>query len=164
MPKNEEECEVTRLTVRLSALLLLAGVLTACGSKPGSADPGSQPAPTTSQESQSAPRSQSISDIRKAAEEAGYTVSDDYVDAFMEDVTGGFAVEVHVDDVDAIYSVLECGTEEVCITNAQLIDEAGRNVAVRRGRILSNFSSDLKGTQHEAIITSIVEGKPLPKP
>ena len=82
----------------------------------------------------------------------------------MEDVTGGFAVEVHVDDVDAIYSVLECGTEEVCITNAQLIDEAGRNVAVRRGRILSNFSSDLKGTQHEAIITSIVEGKPLPKP
>lgn len=156
---------MTRLTVRLAALLLLAGVLASCGGKPGTEEPGTVPAARSTQDTQSAPSGPSISDIRKATEDAGYTVYDEYVDAFMEDITGGFSVELILSEyTDVVYSILECGTEEACIKNAQMIDEAGRNFAIRRGRILSNVSVDLKGTQHEEIITSIVEGKPLPKP
>ena len=102
-----------------------------------------------------------LTDIRKAAEEAGYKVTDEYQDLLMQEVLDGFSVEIVADEQDVIYSVLECKTEEGAIANAKTIDDAGYNIALRKGKLLTCYGVDLKDGTSKDILASILEGKPI---
>ncbi len=103
-----------------------------------------------------------LAEIRKAAEDAGYKVTDEYQASFMKEVVGGFTVQVLADNQDTLYSILECGTEEAAVSNAKDIDDAGYNISVRNGRILGCYDAAVKDGETKDIITSIVMGKPIP--
>lgn len=135
--------------------------LTACKSSSSEKD-SKQPSPeTTALVSASGDKSTSLSDIRKAAEEAGYIVTDGHNLVFMQDVTDGFSVEIVADGYDVIYSVIECKTEDAAIKNAKDIDDAGYNIAIRNGKLLTCYGVDKKdGTIHD-ILSSIISGKPV---
>ncbi|HYG58595.1 MAG TPA: hypothetical protein VD902_11105 [Symbiobacteriaceae bacterium] len=165
-----------RLTAVLVTLALVGGLLAGCGGEtkapqsspesgkqttaPSSTQKESQPAQT---DSKPAAGGMALQQVRKAAEAAGYTVRDDYVN-FLKDVTGGFSVQVNADNQDVIYAVLECATVEAADKNVKEINAAGHNFAVRSGRIISFYNVDNKGKLHEEIVRSIVNGKPIPKP
>jgi hypothetical protein len=131
-----------KLAVLLISLLLMGSIFGGCG---GSKDSSG---------------GLSLDKIKKAAKDAGYKVTDDYQAAFLDDVSAGFSVEIIADDQDVIYSILECGSEESAIKNAKTIDDAGYNIAVRRGKILTFYNVDNKNGIGKDILISIVEGKP----
>lgn len=102
-----------------------------------------------------------LADIRRAAEEAGYKVTDEYQSMFMKEVVGGFSVEVVADGQDVIYTVMECKTEEATISNAKTIDDAGYSIALRKGKLLTCYGVDLKEGTTKDILASILDGKPV---
>ena len=93
-----------KLFVLVVALMLMSSFVVGCGGDTGSSGNDSSPGQTQGEPQES--KSLSLDKIRQATIDAGYEVTDDYQDAFMDDVTGGFSVRVTVDDQDIIYSVL----------------------------------------------------------
>lgn len=102
-----------------------------------------------------------LSVIRKAAEAAGYNVSDGHQLVFMKDVVDGFSVQIIADDKDVIYSIIQCKTEDAAIDNAKAIDEAGYNIAIRSGKILTCYNVDNKNGTIKEILASILAGEPI---
>jgi hypothetical protein len=102
-----------------------------------------------------------LAEIRKAAENAGYNVSDGHQLVFMDEVTDGFTVQIVADDQDVRYSVIQCKTEDAAIKNAKAIDDAGYNISIRNGKILSCYGVDKKDGTSKEILASIVAGKPI---
>lgn len=123
---------------------------------PASADPSAGGAETVKDSGLT------LAQIRKAAVDSGYTVSDDYQNVFLKDVKGGFAVQIVADNKDVVYSVLECGSEDAAIQNAGDIDKAGYSIAVRNGKFLTSYGADNKDGTVKDILASILEGKPAP--
>jgi hypothetical protein len=150
-----------KLFVILLLLAFALGAISGCGGKTSTED-GQKPS-TAAQNNQDVENTKAdgvtLADIRKAAEDSGYTVTDDYVDSFMKDVADGFAVEIVADEQDVIYSVLECKTEEAAIQNAKEIDDAGYNIAIRNGRFLTYYGVDNKDGTAKDILASILSGK-----
>jgi len=129
-----------KFLVLVVALMLMSSLVVGCGGDTGSSENGSSPAQTEGKPQEN--KSMSIDKIRQATVDAGYEVTDDYMDAFMDDVTGGFSVRITADEQDIIYSVLECGSKEAVIENSKTIDEAGYNIAISNGKILSFYGVD----------------------
>ncbi|MDF2890384.1 MAG: hypothetical protein K0R80_751 [Clostridia bacterium] len=102
-----------------------------------------------------------LAEIRKSAEGAGYNVSDGHQLVYMDDVAEGFTVQIIADNQDVLYSVIECKTEDAAIKNAKAIDDAGYNIAIRNGKILSCYGVDKKDGISKDILASIVVGKPI---
>lgn len=134
---------------------------TADGQKPGSdADVPEDPAsPSAATDSGAA----ALAQIRKAAEDAGYTVADGHNLVFLKEVEDGFTVQFVADGQDTVYSVVECQTEEAAVANAKDIDDAGYSIAIRSGKILTCYSVDVKDGTAKEILKSILAGNPLPK-
>ncbi|MGI6430232.1 MAG: hypothetical protein ACOXZ6_11025 [Syntrophomonadaceae bacterium] len=151
-----------KFLVLVVALMLMSSLVVGCGGDAGSSENGSSPAQTEGKSQES--KSMSIDKIRQATVDAGYEVTDDYMDAFMDDVTGGFSVRITADEQDIIYSVLECGSEEAVIKNSQTINEAGYNIAISNGKILSFYGVDEQDGTGKDLLISIVEGNPIPNP
>lgn len=101
--------------------------------------------------------------IRSAAEESGFDVTDEHQLIFMKEVKDGISVEIIADDHDTIYSFIECETEDAAIKNAKDIDDAGYNIAIRKGRFLTCYGVDKKEGTIADILTSLLEGKPWQK-
>ncbi|NPV93324.1 MAG: hypothetical protein HPY50_21400 [Firmicutes bacterium] len=101
-----------------------------------------------------------LAEIRKAAKEAGYNVSDGHNLVFMKEVKDGFSVRIVADGQDVIYSVIECKTEDAAVKNAKDIDDAGYNIAIRSGKILTCYGVDKKDGTVKDILASIVAGRP----
>ena len=145
------------IVVLLLFTLALSGLAGCTGQKPASATGAAQ-----NQESQS-PVSEkgglTLKEIKKAAEDSGYAVTDDYIASFMKDVVDGFAVEIVADEQDVIYSVLECKTEDAAISNAKEIDDAGYNIAIRNGRFMTCYGVDKKDGTIKDILAAILDGK-----
>lgn len=102
-----------------------------------------------------------LKEIREATEAAGYPVSDGHQLVFMKDVDDGFTVEIVADGQDTLYSVIECKTEDAAIKNAKDIDDAGYNIALRSGKILTCYNADIEGVTTKKILESILAGKPI---
>lgn len=100
-----------------------------------------------------------LEDMRRAAEDSGYTVGDEHSLFFMTDVKDGFSVQIVADGQDTVYSVLECGSEDAAIKNAQEIDDAGYNIAIRNGRFLTCYGVENKDGAIKDILTSILNGE-----
>lgn len=148
-----------RLAAVLVILVLAAGLLNGCGGKDSTqstSQSGAQPSQTETKPAGGA----TLQQLRKAATDAGYHTSDDYVN-FLKDVKAGFTVQVVADNQDVRYFVVECATEEAAMKNAADIDAAGYNVAVRNGKLLSSYGVKNKGKIHAEIVTSIMAGKPI---
>lgn len=131
------------------------------GQKPGpNADASENPtSPSSVPDSGAA----TLAQIKKAAQDAGYTVADGHNLVFLKEVVDGFTVQFVADDQDTIYSVVECKTEEAAIANAKDIDDAGYSIAIRSGKILTCYSVDVKDGTAKEILKSILAGNPLPK-
>lgn len=151
-----------KILVLVVALVLMSSFVVGCGGDNGSSENDSTPAQTEGKAQES--KSLSIDKIRQATVDAGYEVTDDYMDAFMDDVTGGFSVRITADEQDIIYSVLECGSKEAVIENSRTIDEAGYNIAISNGKILSFYGVDEQDGTGKDLLISIVEGNPIPNP
>lgn len=148
-------------------LTLICGILVGCGGKPGT-PPASHTENQTGEgssnsDSTSNEKELTLEQIRKAAEDAGYTVSDGHSLVFMKDVKDGFSVQIVADGQDVIYSVIECETEEASIQNAKEIDGAGYNITIRNGRFLTCYGVDKKDGVAKDILSSILTGEPLEK-
>lgn len=144
----------------LCILTLVLPVLAGCGEKTvGQGGPASSVQASAPVEANAG--GVTLAEMRKAAEDSGYAVTDDYVAVFMKDVVGGFAVEIVADEQDVIYSVLECKTEDAAIQNAKDIDEAGYNIAIRNGRFLTCYGVDNKAGTVKDILAAIMAGKPV---
>ena len=153
------------------ALMLMCGILAGCGEKPIT----EQKTPPTSQteisEEEASSNSGSTSNekgltlkqIRKAAEDAGYVVSDGHNLVFMKEVKDGFSVQIVADGQDVIYSVIECETEEAAIKNAKEIDDAGYNFAIRNEKFLNCYGTDKKNGIAKDVLSSILTGEPIAK-
>jgi hypothetical protein len=75
-----------KFLVLVVALMLMSSLVVGCGGDAGSSENGSSPAQTEGKSQES--KSMSIDKIRQATVDAGYEVTDDYMDAFMDDVPG----------------------------------------------------------------------------
>jgi len=102
--------------------------------------------------------------IKKAAEAAGYIISDGHQFILMDGIVGGITIEIVADGAHTLYSVAECETEEVAVRNAKNIDDAGYAVALRNGKFISSYDAERKGEERKEILTSILAGNPLPAP
>jgi hypothetical protein len=151
-----------KLLVLLVTLMLVSSFLVGCGGKTEPAGNDSLPAQTQGESQES--KSMSIDKIRQAAVDAGYNVYDEYQDVFMDDVIGGFTVEIIADEKDIHYSVMECGSEEAVIENSKTINEAGYNIAISNGKIFSFYGVDEQDGTGKDLLISIVEGNPIPNP
>ena len=100
-----------------------------------------------------------LADMRKASEDSGYTVTDDYVNFFMKDVKDGFSVQILADEQDVIYSVLECKTEEAAQKNERDINDAGYSIAIRSGRYLTSYDAGNKDGKIKNILTALLNGE-----
>lgn len=153
---------IKKLTFVLIVLCLLALTVAGCGQNQqagpaaSSADNADNAAP--------APQDSglTLAEIRQAAVDSGYAVSDDYQSISLEDVQSGFAVEIVSDNQDVIYSILECGSEEAAIQNAKEVDDAGYNIALRNGVFLTFYGVDKKDGDIKDILTTLLKGKPVP--
>lgn len=153
------------------ALVLICGALAGCGGKPDTAQKASPASQTENQAGEGSSNSGSASNekgltleqIRKAAEDEGYTVSDGHSLVFMKNVKDGFSVQIVADGQDVIYSVIECETEEASIQNAKEIDDAGYNIAIRNGRFLTCYGVDKKDGAAKDILSSILAGEAMKK-
>ena len=85
-----------------------------------------------------APVNLTLADIKKAAEAAGYIVSDGHQYILMDDLVGGITIEIVADNSHTLYSVAECATEEAAKKNAKEIDDAGYAHALRNGKFISS--------------------------
>ena len=124
------------------ALLLLLSALAGCakGSVPKDAQ-GSSPDTQSAAPAAAEPAGGvTLADMRRAAED-------------------GFSVEIVVDNSDTIYSVLECETEEAAIQNAQDIDDAGYNIALRSGRFLTCYDVEKKEGAIAGILSALLRGE-----
>ncbi len=101
--------------------------------------------------------------IRKAGEDSGYNIYDEHQLVFLSEVKDGFSVEITADNQTTVYSFVECETEDAAVRNADDIDRAGYNIAIRDGRILTCYAVDKKGGSIEGILSSLMEGKPVDK-
>ena len=146
-----------KLTIILLLLMLASACLTGCSGQSSPEGVPADAAETAGKKDGGA----TLAEIRKAAEDAGYNVTDEYQAAFMKDVVGGFTVQVVADNKDMLYSILECETEDAAVKNATDIDDAGDNISVRNGRILGCYDVETKDGDTKDIITSIVMGKPI---
>lgn len=147
------------LTTLLTIIIL--SILTGCGGGKTVSKDDSSNTPKAESNTKTNVETISLEKIKKAAVEAGYTVTDDYISSFMDDVKSGFSVEIIADDKDIIYSVFECGSEDSAIKNAKTIDEAGYNIAIRNGKIVSCYGVEDKEGTGKDLLKSIVEGNPI---
>ena len=143
------------------ALILLVSAFAGCAkeSAPEDAQGGSPDTQSAAPAVAEPAGGVTLADMRKAAEDSGYIVGDDYIAAFMQEVKDGFSVEIVADNSDTIYSVLECGTEEAAILNAQDIDDAGYNIALRNGRFLTCYGVDKKDGTIAGILSALLRGE-----
>ena len=111
-----------------------------------------------------APVNLTLADIKKAAEAAGYIVSDGHQYILMDDLVGGITIEIVADNSHTLYSVAECATEEAAKKNAKEIDDAGYTHALRNGKFISSYDAENKGTERKALLSAILAGNPLPAP
>jgi len=88
-------------------LILLIGFLSGCGESTGTATDDND---------------LTLKQIRKAAEDSGYTVTDGHNLVFMQKVKEGFSVKITADGQDVVYSVIECETEEPIHSQWQIPD------------------------------------------
>lgn len=135
-----------KFMVIIMALIFVCGLLAGCGGSKEKATGGS---------------TVSLAKIKQAAKDTGYAVTDDYVAFSMEDVKGGFTVEIAEEKGDVIYSILECGSEDAAIKNAKTINDAGYNIALRNGKILTFYGVDEKDGVIKGILESIIKGNPV---
>lgn len=149
-----------KLTVILITLMLMCSIFAGCGGKTGTSGNEAQPSQTASKP-EATGSTLSLNKIKQAAKDAGYTITDEYQAAFLDDVSAGFTVKIVADDQDIRYSILECGSEGSAIKNAKTINDAGHNIAIIRGKILSFYNVNNKNGTGKDILTSIVEGKPV---
>lgn len=105
-----------------------------------------------------------LADIKKAAEAAGYLVSDGHQYILMDDLIGGITIEIVADGSHTLYSVAECATEEAAERNAKEIDDAGYAHALCSGKFISSYDAENKGTERKKLLSAILAGKPLPAP
>ena len=134
----------------LCCFVLILTILTGCAGKDaGSGGNAASPSGVVT-----------LADMRKVAEDSGYTVTDDYVNFFMKNVKGGFSVQIVADGQDVVYSVYECETEEAAEKNAKEIDDAGYSIAIRNGKYLTSYGADNKGGEVENILAALLNGEP----
>ena len=155
-----------KLMVLLMVLLLFCFVLAGCKGrtvKPPVAKTENQTTETSSKIDANNDEELTLSQIRKATEDAGYTVAEGNNLVFLNDVKDGFTVQMITDGQDVIYSIVECETEEAAIQNAKEIDDAGYNISIRNGKILTCYGVDKKEGTVKDILSSILEGKPMKK-
>ena len=153
------------------ALTLICSILTGCG---GNSDTAQKTPPASQSENQAGENSTNkdsvsnekeltLKQIRKAAEDAGYAVSDGHNLVFVKEVRDGFSVQIVADGQDVIYSVVECKTEEAAIQNAKEIDDAGYNIAIRSGKFLTCYGTDKKDGTVKDVLSFILTGEPIAK-
>lgn len=152
-----------RLMVFLCCLILILSAVTGCGGEePGGSEgagSGVEISGIPGAESSSGAGSAGLSDIRKAAEDSGYTVSDDYMNFFLKDIKDGFSVQIVADGQDVIYSILECETEEAAKANAKEIDDAGYSIAIREGKYLTSYGADNAQGEVKEILATLLKGE-----
>ncbi|KUG03360.1 hypothetical protein ASZ90_019246 [hydrocarbon metagenome] len=158
-----------KITAFFMALVLLSGIMTGCGEKTSVADKDVPAAQAESKKEGTPSKSGSTSNekgltleqIKEAAIDAEYNVTDEHQGAFLQDVKAGFTVQIVADDKDIRYSILECASEEAAEKNAKTIDDAGHNIAIINGKILSFYNVEEKDGTGKDILASIVAGKPV---
>ncbi|ADY55537.1 hypothetical protein Sgly_1220 [Syntrophobotulus glycolicus DSM 8271] len=133
----------------LCCFVFILSILTGCAGKDAGSGGDTTPVSNTV----------TLADMRKAAEDSGYTVTDDYVNFFMKDVKDGFSVQIIADGQDVIYSVLECETEEAAEKNAKEIDDAGYSIAIVNGRYLTSYGADNKDGEVKNILAALLNGE-----
>ncbi len=145
----------------LCCLMLAQSLLTGCAGQSPSAV-GQTPDPkgaVTVAPSDKSTSGVTLAAIRKAAEDSGYKVTDGHKLAGMKEVKDGFSVQIKADGQDTIYSIIECKTEEAAVKNAQDIDAAGYNIAIRNGKFLTCYAKDKKDGTIKDILATLLSGK-----
>jgi hypothetical protein len=161
----EGEITMKKILVILFMMLLMCTGIVGCAGNSAPANEPDTDAPENPASTNAVPDSgtATLAQIRKAAEDAGYTVADGHNLVFMKDVADGFTVQFVADGQDTVYSIVECKTEEAAIANAKDIDDAGHSIALRSGKILTCYGADVKDGTAKEVLKSILAGKPLPK-
>lgn len=103
----------------------------------------------------------SLEQIRKAAKDSGFTVTEGHNLVFMSEVKEGICVEITADEQTTIYSFIECQSEEAAIKNAEDIDNAGYNLAIRNGRFLTCYGVDKKNGIIKDILATLLSGQKI---
>lgn len=142
--------------------LLINCVPAGCGEKSGTSEMDEKQKQVENKTEDIGSKSLILEEIKKATIDAGYNVTDEYQAAFLEDVTDGFTVQVVADNRDYRFSFLECKTEEAAMKNEKIINDAGRNITIRRKNIISYYGVDIKNGTAKDILASILDGKPVP--
>lgn len=147
--REREDYRMKKIFVFLLAALLACAVLSGCGASKG--DSAAQTGGNTSV---------NLAEMKQAAEEAGYEVSDEYYFA-PSGVKDGFSFMLSLEDGDTHISVFEFGSAADADAYAEEINDAGYNIAVLNGKLLSMYGSD--GSENEKnMVESIMNGNPIP--
>lgn len=165
---------IMRRTLCLTLILtILLATLAGCTVRAGGQSPQKTVAPAESSAAKpSAPPKEegaplaelSLESIKKAAEAAGYIVSDGHQFVLMKEIVAGITIEIAADNADTLYSVAECATEEAAVKNAKEIEDAGYSHALRSGKFITSYDAENKGEERAKLLSAILAGKPLPAP
>ncbi len=170
MPKTHERMmTLKRILCAALILTIICAALTGCAAQAGGQQPpqtaaGKSSAPVPPKEEMAVSADLTLAAIKKAAEAAGYIVSDGHQYILMDDIVDGLTIEIVADGAHTLYSVAECATEEAAKKNAKEINDAGYSISLRNGRFISSFDAENKGEDRKALLTAILAGSPLPVP
>lgn len=151
-----------KLSIVICCLMLVLAVLAGCAGKntpAGEQTAADIDADISVPNTPTADGGVTLADMRKAAGDLGYSVTDGHNLVFMKDVRDGFSVQIVADGQDTVYSVIECETEDAAVKNASDIDDAGYNIAIRNGRFLTCYGVDKKDGVIKDLLTSILNGE-----
>jgi hypothetical protein len=168
MPKTHERMmTLKRILCAALILTIICAALTGCAAKAGGQQPpqtaaGKSSAPVPPKEEMAVSADLTLAAIKKAAEAAGYIVSDGHQYILMDDIVDGLTIEIVADGAHTLYSVAECATEEAAKKNAKEINDAGYSISLRNGRFISSYDAENKGEDRKALLPAILAGSPLP--
>lgn len=131
---------------------------------PAATDPSAQQNADVKNAPSSAEAVLTLEQIKKAAGDAGYIVSEGYQYILMDDIVGGITVEIAADGAHTLYSIVECATEKAAVKNTGYIDGGGCSISLRNGRFFTSYDLENPGKQRKEILSSILVGAPLPAP